>query len=225
MMFGRKKKISFSQAVEATHWLLVNVGERNWVGHFAKHRNGSAAGFGSVFGGMGSFNDLVICRANKHQVEAHQEPLANQLLRSLSSICYATSQRGDLTAAEALAACGTIGHELQGWRCRDCGYGRISSADLNALAAYYDVAQAIEGGITSGAFLDSIQNVWARLDANGNVSRFRPTAERSGIRFLDDTGWMRPCPECGSDNTCVYRWDFDGRGFWPSSNNLAMKST
>jgi len=224
-MFGRKKKISFSQAVEAAHWLLTTVGERNWVGHFAAHRNGQTAGFRSIFGGMGSFNDLVICRANNHLVEADQEPLANQLLRSLSSICYATSARGDLTSAEALGACGTIGHELQGWRCRDCGYGRISPADLNALAAYYDVAQAIEGGITSGSFLEGIQTVWERLDADDNQFRFRSTAERSGINFSDDKGWMRPCPYCGSDDTCVYRWDFDGRDFTPSSDNLAMKSS
>ena len=222
-MFGRKT-VSFGQAVEATYWLLTTVNERNWARHFAQHRNGDTVGFRSVIGGMGSFNDLVICRANKHKVEAYQEPLANPLLQSLSSMCYTTSQRGDLSAAEAGAACRIIGHELQGWRCRECGYGRVSPLDLNAFAAYNDVAQAIEGGIASGTFLESIQDAWERLDANGNVSRFRPALERGGIRFSDEIGWMRPCPDCGSDDTCVCRWDFDGRGFCPSSANLAMKN-
>ncbi len=223
-MFGRKMKISFSQAVEATHWLLITVGERQWAGYFAKHRNGQTDGFRSVYGGMGSFNDLIICRANKHQIETNHEPLANQLLGSLSSICYATSLRGDLTAPEALEACGTVGHELEGCRCRECGHSQVSPADLNAFAAYYDVAMAIQSGITNGAFLESIQTLWARFDSDDNVSRFRLNAERSGISFSENTGWMSPCPKCGSADTCVYRWDFDVRGFTPSKDNLAMKN-
>ena len=224
-MFGRRKTISFRDAAEATHWLLVAVGEQHWVSHFSKHSNGTTQGFRSVYGGMGSFNDLVICRANKHTIDAAHEPLANQLLQSLSSICYATSQNGDLSAQDALASCGTTGNELHGWLCRDCGYGQVTREDLLAFAAFYDVAQAIHGGITSGSFLGSIQSLWKRLDPDENVSRFRPTAERSGIAYAESTGWMRPCPQCGGNDTCVYRWSFDGRDFTPSSDNLAMKTS
>lgn len=223
VLFGKERKVSFSQAIDATHWLLVTTGVHSWAKRFSEFRSGNTAGFTSIHGGMGSFSDLIICRANNHQIEEKREPLANQLLQHLSSICYATFQRGDLTANEALEACGTMGCELQGWRCRDCGYSCISPQDLNAFAAYEDVEQSIRSGIEKGAFGESLQNVWAGFNSDHNESRFRPDAESSGISFATISGWMRPCPKCGSNDTCVYRWDFGKQGFTSSKDNLSMK--
>lgn len=223
-MLGSRNTISFQEAVDTTYWLLETVGEQRWIGHFAKHRCGApdGNGFRSVYAGMGSFTDVIICRENKHNVDADHEPLANELLDTLSSICYATSHQGDLSPQDALDSCRGIGRQLQGWRCRDCGYGQISTQGILAFAAHLDVQQAIKEGAASQSLLKSIQSLWGRLDTNENVSKFRQAVEQSGLTILDITGWMRPCPECGSDDTCVYRWTFDGRNFTPSSDNLSM---
>lgn len=180
-------------------------------------------GFTKVFGGMGSFSDLVLCKANNHLIESDKEPLANELLRCLSSIAYTTSREGDLTSQEAISACGNIGSELSGWRCRDCGYGEVSPASIYGFAAYHDVRQAIENGIKTELFFDSIKAVWDQFNGTDKVNRFRESIKNSEILLSQNTGWMRPCPKCQKEDTCVYRWDFNGRKFVPSTDNLELK--
>ncbi len=222
-MFGKKYKITFREAVVATHWLLSTVNENKWISHFASYRNGNTDGFTNVYGGMGSFNDLVLCKANNHRIENDKEPLANELLNCLSSIAYTAAGKGELTAHEAITACGNIGSELSGWRCRDCGYGELSPDSIYSFAAYYDVRQAIETGIKTESFLDSIKAVWNQFNSTEKVNRFRKAVKISEISLSQSTGWMRPCPKCQKEDTCVYRWDFNGRKFVPSQDNLAVK--
>jgi hypothetical protein len=47
----------------------------------------------------------------------------------------------------------------------------------------------------------------------------------SSISLSARAGWMRPCPNCSSDNTAVYRWKRAANkesGFEPTDDNLPL---
>ncbi|MEW6357763.1 MAG: hypothetical protein AB1696_15630 [Planctomycetota bacterium] len=86
---------------------LDRYGEAHWAGHFrtCRERLGyliqedapreekaeAAAMIRSAYGGMGSFNDLIICRTNKHPVEESEEEAVNTELQRLSGEVYEAS--------------------------------------------------------------------------------------------------------------------------------------
>ena len=77
MLFARKPKtISFDDGKRVLEALLSDVGERHWADHVSR---ASAASFRGLLGGMGSLNDLVLCRANFHRVSDDDDPRANSL--------------------------------------------------------------------------------------------------------------------------------------------------
>lgn len=71
--------------------LLEGVGEEFWSAKLRQQLETSRlspAAIVSWFGGMGSFNDLWILRANGHRVEQDQESAANAKLDELTSEIY-----------------------------------------------------------------------------------------------------------------------------------------
>jgi len=83
----------YEDALKAMYSLLEQTGEkfwRDWINedlHYWKNSK-SVKHHLSAYGGMGSFNDLVICKKNNHKVTKQQESWINPLLSDLKSICY-----------------------------------------------------------------------------------------------------------------------------------------
>lgn len=74
--------------------------EVSWSSHLKKVRklidNGDRRGLDSlknIRGGMGSFNDLVICQINGHKIEKTQENFANIELMRLGEIVFTTADK------------------------------------------------------------------------------------------------------------------------------------
>ena len=74
--------------------------EGNWSSIFIKVQklinNGDRRGLDSLKdmrGGMGSFNDLVICQINGHKIEKNQEEFANKELIRLGELVFATADK------------------------------------------------------------------------------------------------------------------------------------
>ena len=82
------------ETMESMIKLLSNHGVTNWSKVIQKHkklieRGGSSNEFLKVFsGGMGSFNDLIICQANRHRINPEDEDAVNNKLQKLSSKAY-----------------------------------------------------------------------------------------------------------------------------------------
>ncbi|WP_345063460.1 DUF6966 domain-containing protein [Leifsonia kafniensis] len=75
--------------------LLAMYGESHWSKRLTYQsdrvnafRLNAYAGVKSEFGGMGSLNDLLIMKANGHQLEVADERSANDWVSSLSSKIY-----------------------------------------------------------------------------------------------------------------------------------------
>lgn len=74
--------------------------EGNWSSIFTKVQklidNGDRRGLDSLKnmrGGMGSFNDLVICQINGHKIEKSQEDFANKELMKLGGLVFTTADK------------------------------------------------------------------------------------------------------------------------------------
>ena len=203
---------------------------------------------------MGSFNDIWIGRANQHTLTGEQEPWANTLFEWLKSLCHFLAQHPDdsfdanmLTNAigrhdSALAA--FVGgknapasmrgyanedRKLQGWQCLRCGHGEASNRDIESLIAQ-DVVPNMVFQSCERSTLDKLvdQTLACDIPGLGNVRQSLAAAITGcGVALTDRDGWMRPCPNCGEDDTAVYRWRLvvnGGLQFEAADDNLPMRT-
>lgn len=75
--------------------LLQSAGEAHWTGWLEESlrriENGDLSGidhFLGAYGGMGSFNDLILARANGHTVLQAEQSAINERLAALRSAMY-----------------------------------------------------------------------------------------------------------------------------------------
>jgi len=84
--------------------LLINhldkYEEKNWSDYFRKVQRSIDNGdiraidsLNSIRGGMGSFNDLVICKMNKHKIEKDEENFANSELMRLGDLVLKSADK------------------------------------------------------------------------------------------------------------------------------------
>jgi len=238
--------------------LLDAVDERHWYSGIDKdlkqwRTSRDTSHHLSAYGGMGSFNDVWICAANKHEVSIQQEPWVNTPFNWIKSICHQLAQKPD-DSLSALELSQSVGYydadlsafvggdeapdymrglsgtdiKLQGWRCLQCGYSEASSRSLESLLADIvlpsEIFRACEVRELD-RLVDQVQALKLRgIDAlRADLSQL---IKSSGIVLSNRDGWMRPCPTCSSEDTAVYRWVLrkrDSRRFIPSDDNLPMK--
>ncbi len=222
MFWSKPKTISFADAQRVLATVLRDVRCNYWADQVSA---ASANSFRSLLGGMGSLNDLIICHENHHEIAAEKEPLANELVCCLTSICSTASKEGQLTAEAAVVSCGTINLVLTGWRCLACGYAQITTRSARSLIAAVEVRKAIRDGIDQHSPADALLALWRSAEDLDIICNVAKKAQMSGIYQAEGDRWMRPCPSCGSDDTCAYRWRQDHDGFVPTYNNLPLRSS
>ncbi|HEY1692702.1 MAG TPA: hypothetical protein VGG39_11105 [Polyangiaceae bacterium] len=82
------------EALKETLALLDGVRETFWASKIrGALQSGDLDEILSWYGGMGSFNDLLIATANGHQVSREQEPAKNAQLRQLQTQIYERTRR------------------------------------------------------------------------------------------------------------------------------------
>ena len=129
----KSKTISFEDAKRVLVSLLTEVGDQHWSSLIA---SSTSASFRGLLGGMGSLNDLIICRQNSHQISDDADPRANALLSAMVNVCFEAGSRGPLSADDAAKLCVNRPLVISGSRCRQCGYSFCGSRQvLSHLAA------------------------------------------------------------------------------------------
>ncbi len=207
----------------------------------------------SAYGGMGSFNDVWISRGNGNAVTAAQEPWANELFAWLKALCRFLAQRPeasfDAAALEKAVGEGDpalsalVGGEkapassrglsggdrrLEGWRCLRCGHAEATEGAVESLIAA-DVIPTLVFAAVEGATLDRVVDRALAGELGGGQGLRRSlaaAAAASGIVIREGENWMSPCPECGEDDTGLYRWrlvDRDGLRFEAAEDNLKLR--
>jgi hypothetical protein len=217
MFWLKPKAITFDDVQRILVIIFRDVRCNDWADRVAA---ASASSFQSLLGGMGSLSDLVICRENHHEISLEREALANELVSCLTSICYAASRQPTLSADAAVAACSTFGLVLTGWRCLVCGYAQTSSRGVRSLIATIQVRRAIRDSVTHPSPSVALLALWRAREDPDAIRLLIEQAQASGILHTEGDQWMRLCPRCHSDDTCVYRWRLDQDGFVPTEDNL-----
>ena len=222
MWRSKPNKISFEDARKVLVTVLRDV-RSDWAEKIASV---TAMQFPKQSGGMGSFSDLVIDQANGHEITPNRQPLANELLSCLREICYVTSESRELSlsADAAVSSCGTLDLVLTGWRCLSCGYAQTTPTQIGYLIAAVQVRKTIREGITEGAPVDALISLWRAEENTVRVRALLDQVQSSRIQYTHDEAWMRPCPRCGSEDTCAYRWKEIGHTFVPTDDNLPLRS-
>jgi hypothetical protein len=219
--------------------LLDEVGETHWAAwletdiHEWRASSGTAHHL-SAYGGMGSFNDVLLLAANGHNVSAQQEPWANTVFEWLKACCHhlAQSPSTPTSSANLVATVGRHAPSLSaflgcnaapnsirgrfrgtttmtGTRCLTCGHAEVTSSQVDAAIAGVLVPSLLFDAIEDGTLTSAVERV-LRLDVphlNAARSAMHSAAKSSGIAVRDIAHWMRPCPTCGSSDTAVYRWN------------------
>lgn len=206
---------SYDNALRGMERLLNDVGETHWRDWIRQDLQeweaaGTASHHLSAYGAMGSFSDVVLCRANGHRVTEAQEPWVDRLFNDLQSACYyLATHLGKPTFAWSLVrSMGNIGSTLDGWRCVRCSYAEVTPKDLDRYIAYGHVRQGIVAAFKAGAldqFIDRVLAVDFR-ELPAERRRVAKTAAMSGISLRAREGWMRPCPACQSSDTIACYW-------------------
>lgn len=207
----------------------------------------------AAYGGMGSFNDMWITRGNRHTVTRAQEPWANSLFVWLKAICFHLAKHPtEFLTAEALSRLvgrsvpslsAFVGGEnappsmrgyatpvfkFKGWRCLRCGFSETSSGDIEDMVAENLLPGLVFRSCETLTLDRLVDEVLALTIEEANELREKLTTaiKQNGIALNDREDWMRPCPNCGQDDTAVYRWVVSGDGqnsVEPSADNLPMR--
>jgi len=235
-------------AVRESHWAKwIETDITEW------RSNRDAAHHLSAYGGMGSFNDIWILKANQHTVTELQEPWANALFEWLKSLCHFLAQHpqrfftattltdrigrhdsalaafvGGENAPASMRGYANEDRKLHGWRCLRCGHGEASNKDIENLIARDVVPTMVFDACERMILGELVDQILACdiPDLTDMRQSLAAAVKDSGIALVDPDGWMRPCPNCKKDDTAVYRWRLAMNGglrFEPSGDNLPMR--
>jgi hypothetical protein len=184
------------------------------------------------FGGMGSFNDVWICAANGRSIQGWQEPWANTLLEELKSLSYLLAkhmlQNTDPDIHDIRKEFLQTGSgQLHGSRCLACGFSALSEQAIDNYIAPQIIHDEIINGLENNQLnVSVIKCVNADFQiAQEKRSRIKEMMNRSHISYRKNNAFMRPCDQCGSDDTAVYRWtEVPGKNPFRKSHSVLVPS-
>jgi len=249
--------LTYLQALTAMENLLSKVGVSHWrdsirmdIQRWNDFKD--AKSHLNSYGGMGSFNDVLICEENGHQVTRIQQPWVNTLFDWLKNLCYqlAKDPRHELSLEAIIDETGPsdpciaafwspneaetkrrqaehrqkTNNKISGERCLQCGYGEVSAASID----WYLSKEIIPKMLMAEQNLTTAIEKILKVDVP-NIQTWRNEISakliKSGVAIHLKGRDLRPCPKCGSRDTAVYRWSptKDGQGYEPSDDNLALR--
>jgi hypothetical protein len=174
-----------------------------------------------AYGGMGSFNDVVIGGNDnegiwKSHVFGHLQTLAFSLAKgdSLASILEGISSRNNA-------------NEISGWRCRNCGDARMTDRDINLFIANYYIPKFFLEYVKEDR-LKEVTNMVKLIDSEVVINKktqLKSLIQQANITLNPDDNWLWTCPKCGSSAVCAYHWNVleDGSKLIEGCNNLEIK--
>lgn len=190
----------------------------------------------SAYGGMGSLSDLWISARNSHTVMEFQEPWVNVALTLLrdeafrlaglrqkesDSECMAIYTKWSLglisllwirisnriVTNEILRTTWKI-LRLDGWHCLSCGYIETQTDKVEEYLARTVLPKKISKAKTANDLIRIVD-----MALNGTTTEIQKLRDQintcivnSGIAVTNRQGWVRPCPQCGSNDTEVCYW-------------------
>ena len=175
-----------------------------------------------AYGGMGSFNDVVI--GNNNTTVGMWE---NRVFGIIQTLAYGLAKDNITTVSLDDGFYGTPSKEISGWRCRNCGNAIINARNLEIYMTSYFIPKFFVKYLKEDT-LSEILNIEKML-LSQEVSSKRQTVEslikNTGINFSETNDWLWTCPKCSSSEVCSYRWliNTDDSKLNEADDNLEIK--
>lgn len=154
-----------------------------------------------AYGGMGSFNDVVI--GNQDSEGLWQ----GRIFGILQSLAYGLAS-GD-ALEDILSRINSTSTQISGWRCQDCGAARINAIDIERFVCANILPQLFINHLKDNKLAKVLDT--NKLLSSEEVSNKKATIEqllrRASIEIASDNNWLWTCPKCGSSKVCSYRWE------------------
>lgn len=251
------KSSSYEQALVATETLLREVAEDRWADWLCEdirawQRARDVSHHRRAYGGMGSFNDVFICRANHHRVTAEQEPWANSLFEWLKALLFylsvhpTESPTSDVLHSEVsrdapslVAYAGEVAARTQvhartgslvkaaGVRCLSCGHAEMTHIEIDRAIADHTMPGVVFDACARGTLVDAVRQVLG-ISLPGVQDwrdRLRLAARAGWIQVRNREDRLHSCPQCGANTMAVYRWLYNPdhpSRFAPAMDNLPL---
>lgn len=174
-----------------------------------------------AYGGMGSFNDIVIGGNDNESI------WESRIFGSIQTLAYSLASGDSLdTILEVISTQYRI-NEISGWRCRDCGDARLNDRDIELYIASFFMPKLLVEYIQKGQ-LKEVTDISKWLNSEDIISKrqsLKTQIEKATIFLNTDNNWLWICPKCGSKEVCVYRWIVieNNAELVEGSDNLALK--
>jgi hypothetical protein len=172
----------------------------------------------SAFGGMGSINDLWV--GGNGKIGTWNNNLFD-LLKSISWT-FATKKKIQFPTS-------TIGI-IEGTICRNCSYSEVSENGIEYYISNKHLPKIISNLLPTERYID-LKNIEIFVDETEiNIDRQKLISALTDIEinFSQTKNWLKTCPKCSSNDTCVYRWDVTNNDnriiLTQSKNNLKLKT-
>ncbi|QDU26892.1 hypothetical protein ETAA8_19760 [Anatilimnocola aggregata] len=239
-MLHHPDSTTYEQTLVATEQFLRQIGETHWADWLREDINAwqtqrDVSHHRRAYGGMGSFNDVVISDTNEHHVTAEQVPWASCLFEWLRALLFQLSMSpcaipkadelrkvvgrhnsswavflGGGRPAESSQGLTDTEVKISGFRCLACGYAEITSRDIDTAIANAIVPILLFEACERSTLLDAIKRVLALElpDLEDRRNRLITAAQASNVQIASRETWMRPCPNCRADDSAIYRWTY-----------------
>ena len=223
---------NYLEILEVLKKLLQDSGNNHWAAWIEKdieewNQSKSTGHHLSAYGGMGSINDLFVGGNDSRGI------WEDSLFVHCKSFAYNLAKRNGKGGSELVD---TKPYNLltviQGWICLDCGYAQTTYSDIESIVANKWIPLLLKEKLEVGNIPSILPVDGLIVDSRVENLRGRviQAIKSSDIILVDKIdGWMRPCPNCGSKDTAVYRWNLDFTDekikISPAANNIKLKKS
>lgn len=213
----------YKQSLELLHIILLENQYDFWANWMAEdiqnwEKSQSTEHHLRAYGGMGSFNDVVI--GNQDSAGLWQ----GRIFGMLQSLAYGLAN-GD-ALEDILARITTTSTQISGWRCQGCGAARINAIDIERFVCASLLPQLFVNYLKDNRLIELLDT--NKLISSEEVSNKKIAIEhllgQSNIEIANDNNWLWTCPKCSSSKVCSYRWEImnDETTIIESDDNLAI---
>lgn len=173
-----------------------------------------------AYGGMGSFNDVVI---GNNDIEGLWE---SRVFGGFQSLAYGLATGDSLETI--LDRMQVNSYEISGWRCLACGNAKVTVKDIEIYVASYLIPKLFVEYTNKNQLPDlmSIDKILVSEPINSKRNTLKTLINNAGIDLSEDSNWQWNCPKCSSNETCSYRWELleNDSQLIEASDNLPLKN-
>ncbi len=174
-----------------------------------------------AYGGMGSFNDVVIGGNDRAGI------WESRLFGNFQTLAYSLAKGDTLETILEGILHRPLTSEISGWRCRNCGDAQINDRDIEFYIVNEFISKFFVEYIRKDRF-DEVVNIPKLIDSEEVTKKresLKDLLKGANIALNLDTNWLWVCPKCGSSGVCAYQWNFLANEFKlvEGDDNLEIK--